>query len=112
MTIKTAHAGKLGTILVAADGKTLYLFEKDNGTKYVFHACDMSNERKVEYIYKMTGTVGTTVSGQATVVPSLSSKPWPGSFSRKFGTHAITGAATVSPKGSNGMVITATMTIG
>ena len=32
-TVGTAHAGNLGTILVDSQGRTLYLFEKDSGTK-------------------------------------------------------------------------------
>jgi len=39
-TVGTAVAGGLGTILVDAQGRTLYLFEKDTGTKSAcFGAC-------------------------------------------------------------------------
>jgi predicted lipoprotein with Yx(FWY)xxD motif len=39
-TVGTANAGSLGTILVDSQGRTLYLFEKDTGTKSAcFGAC-------------------------------------------------------------------------
>jgi predicted lipoprotein with Yx(FWY)xxD motif len=39
-TVGTASGGNLGTILVDSQGRTLYLFEKDSGTKSAcFNAC-------------------------------------------------------------------------